>query len=86
MSDKIWNEWAEADITLNNCIDHLKHMGLSKARIKYKLVEKALEVCPPKPKPLVISKKMVNDAIKQFIVRENVKDAEILQKRKEGNE
>lgn len=80
-----WDEWAEADIALETCIDHLKEMGLSKAKIRDKLVEKALEVCVPKEKPMVITGKMVREAIKAYIAKEQAKDAEILKRRKEDS-
>lgn len=71
MNDKAWKEWAEADFYLSDCVKKLEDMGLSKIKIRDRLVEKALDVCPPKPKPLVISGKMIKEAIKQFIDKEN---------------
>ena len=83
MKNETWDEWAEANLTIKDAIEHLKGMGLTKAKIKYKFFEAGLEVCPlkSKTKSITISKEMVKEAIKQFIIKENKRDEEILRKR-----
>jgi len=76
MNEKAWKKEIGINMCLDKCVEELTHIGLSKTKIKYCLVERALDVCPPKPKPIIISGKMVNEAIKQFIVKEKEKECE----------